>query len=90
MDSNNEKKANKDSIVSNSTDVTDKENLTENSIQKGEQSDLKKLITKIDNRVKTKVLKMLFSVKKSANIYYIYYINIFAFISFGDNFTLKN
>lgn len=63
MDSNIDKQPNKDSILPNSTGGDDKQITSENSAQKGEQLDPKKLITKIDNRVKTKVFKTFSLVK---------------------------
>lgn len=67
MDSNTDKKENKDSKISDNSLATDKISPPENTLQKSEQTDLKKLITKIDNRVKTKVFLLSASVKKSSH-----------------------
>lgn len=60
MDSNNE---NKNQELSNNNQTNEEEE--NSSSKKSEQLDLKKLITKIDNRVKTKVIT---SSKKSISI----------------------
>ncbi len=60
--------------------VSENETPSENNTQKNPKTDLKKLITKIDNRVKTKVITLKIKHKKKYKKYFLFILNIIYWI----------